>query len=148
MERDQRRKPSWIPALTHALISLELAAQIFSLSPFPSTGSMAGLGLSTHQAEWRGVHFSAGSASFLLQRFSRTLLAFSVSEDLERADGDSDEVEWIHVEVIFRQKFHSSDLILPLPSTHSSPNFDRDGSPPTLTKQSASRPIPFSRLTC
>jgi hypothetical protein len=148
MERDQRRRPSWLPGLTHALISLELAAQIFSLSLFPTSGSLGGLGLSTRQAEWRGVHFSAGSASYLVQKLSRNLLAFSVSEYPDRTDGESDGVEWIQVDVVFRQKLHPSDLVLPLPSTHSSPIFEKNGSPPTFAKQSASRPIPLRRLTC
>jgi hypothetical protein len=57
-------------------------------------------------------------------------------------------VEWIPVEIVFRQKIQSTELTLPLPSFHRPAIIDRDDSRASFTSQRTFRPLPLCRLTC
>jgi hypothetical protein len=148
MEKDHQKSSVRSRVLTHALISLELVAQIFSLALFPTSGFMGGPCPSSTQSERSGNHVSAGSAPFSLQRFLRDFFAFSPSSDYDRDDEDQQDVGWLQVEVVCPQRAQTSSVESP----HR--RFEHSliacwSAPPSLPSSKVfPRPAPLCKLTC
>jgi hypothetical protein len=148
MVRDHRNKSIRFRVLTHALLSLELIAQIFSLSLFPFSGSMGAFCLSSTRCQLRGHHLSVGSATSFVSRFLREAFALSQSAEEGPRDDDSDQVAWPQVEIISRHKAHSVQPTMPPPTSTSSLSFNRSGFLTDHFRPPAVPTIPLRRLTC
>jgi hypothetical protein len=147
MDRDHRKKPRALRAVTRALIGLELVSQLFALSLFPLAGTVVASDRSDNDDSWRRPYSTEASAAFLIQRLFQGYLTGTEPDDFGPDDCDGDQAEWAQVDAIPRQKFHSIDIVPPPPSHHHPLIQDR-GISPHRTSRSAFRPIPLFRLTC
>src|SRR4051794_9631053 len=108
MERAHHNRPGRSRGLRIALVCLELAAQIITLSLLPSFGLEGILSLSdVRVAALRDDGF-VRFASCLEWRFMQDRLIFPQSEDLDPSDDDQEQAVWPPIEMLLRQKALSS----------------------------------------
>src|SRR3954447_19993119 len=94
MDRDHRRKPLAIRAVSRALIGLELASQLFALSLFPLAGTSAASDLSKDADSWKRPCSTEASAAFVIQRYLQDFFPWTEPDDFGPDDRDGDQIEW------------------------------------------------------
>src|SRR3954464_15145743 len=147
MDRDHRKKPLALRAVSQALIGLELVSQLLALSLFPLAGTIIGSDRSNDDDSWRRPCSTEASTAFLIPWFFQDFFCWTEPDDFGPDDSDGDQVEWVQVDTILRQKFHSIALV-PSPPSHHHPLIHDRGISPHRPSRSAFRPIPLYRLTC
>ena len=147
MDRDHRTKPFALRAVSHALVALELFAQLFTLSLFPFGGMPVSSDPSSEAASWKRPCCTGGSVAFLIQWYFRDVFSGTEPDDCGPDDRDLDQIEWVHVDAFDRQKLHSIRIDTPATSL-SFPLISISDRSPLRTVRSACRPIPLYRLTC
>ena len=149
MERDHRIKSSFVRVLTLGFVSLEIAAQILSLSLFPASGSIRGPSPSAPHSPSTVRTISFGSLSHLVMVLLDPHFAGFQPERAGREDEGRKLLNWPRVDVVVREKSGSASSIVLLPPSGTALSVDwaRPRVSPTTPRDIGLSTL-FCRLTC